>query len=305
MEKEILACWTDDIDMDDAMNEERILVLNTVAKRVLFKHSALELPTVDQPATGRELIVRSSASFDISENPEGTAAIMCREETMKDFIYLMNPTVLTPSKRLESSLKVIPVMGLELSRLLALLPDLQKALENGKITNGKDAMANIGKNFDFFRDFHGRTITNIAALLGLDVAVKEEITTIPSLVNAIWSGAPAWVAKTALGAGIVATAAFVVSSVMHEVTRIKNERVLLGRQIVANLHDAFYLQYMEHFDRSMEYLRTCIIERMQEKHHLDRGVAQLEGLRLSENLLRSTISEMREQMSTRPHGWSH
>lgn len=301
-EELVMKCWSGEGTDRVSIKDERILILNTVSKKMLFQHAAHgQMPTLEQPAKGNELRLKSGESFDIQKDDSEQGQLLCKREVMHDIAYLMNPEIEGDcTNSLRTSLRVLPSVALQASRLFALLPDLQEGLAQGKLAGLEERLNNMGGDFDLLRSFHGRIITGIAAFCGLDVAVDGEINTIPKLIASLAPGAPAWVAQAATGAGLLAGGAMVVSTVMHQMVREKNQKIYLGGRMAQALVDGYSIKYRELFDDSMAYLRECIQERLIHRLQLEKNLARLHRLDRAVGQLDNSIHEMKNEILKNP-----
>jgi putative protein kinase ArgK-like GTPase of G3E family len=290
-EREMEDHWKGDYSMAD----ERILILGTVAKRVLYQHAVIQIPTLDQPP--RQLLLADSAnSFDPVDPDESTTdkwKICLTEETRRDLVYVMNPKSLgEASNDFDKTLKIMPCMVLEMGRFLALVPEFQKALESHDLSSLKESLAQTQGHFDLLRTFQGKMLSGIAVMCGIDVAVAGEVNSIPALVTAMAPTAPAWVASAATGAGLLVAGSFAVSALMQQLVIQDNDRYLWGKRMANAMRDSCYVQYLDEFDNTMDYFRKCVDSRLSDRYKLGKKVGEIHNFKVCLAQLEEDLKEL-------------
>lgn len=173
------------------------------------------------------------------------------------------------NKEFMKSVALIPVLGLEFTRLAALFPsavgvDMQTFVPvNGDM---KDAVGRFEKDFTFLKGTHSNIIKGIAAILAVDMAADGKIDTIPALFSAVTGGTASTAASVV--SGVVAIGIISVC-VINEFNRASQEKEDVAKRVISAIRNTFQAHYMQHFDQLMDQLRRTLEQRLQVRYRLN------------------------------------
>ncbi len=176
---------------------------------------------------------------------------------------------LETNKQLLNSVKLMPVLALELSRFQALYPNTFVVNNEGAmILSPQENMSNILNHFEFMTSSSGKIATALGAFLGIDVIKDGSLDSIPMLLKAMGLSTATVAGKFVLGTMGVAGAGILSAAVISQLNRLDIRKADYATGIIINLKDRVYSRYMDVFDEIMGNLIYYIQEKLNVRYSM-------------------------------------
>lgn len=186
---------------------------------------------------------------------------------------------------LESTVRLLPAMALEYTRLAGLMPALV-GVHPVRLDNNLPQMdllesaKQVQGQFEQFREVSGALLKGIGLMLAVDVAADGQINTIPALLSALGlsgsdggaaAGGAAAAGSTVASAvaGVVAVG-YIAHAALKEVQRHDGQVSALAHAMLASIRDHHLVHFEAHFDDLIGQLRSHLVQRLRRRYKLDR-----------------------------------
>lgn len=237
----------------------------------------------------------------LDDKNEPVKAAVLSEEVLSDLQVLFYPKREGESKPLTkealSTVELIPVLGLEFTRIASIFPDSVGVDVKTLIPHAEGmagAAARIEKDFGFLMGTHSNIIKGIAAILAVDIAVDGKIDTIPALVGSLTgsqAGAAASVATVVAGGVAIGILSV---SVLNEIHRVDTEQRDMISRVIYAIRDTHREHYLNFFDNIMARLRHTLEKCLTVRYRLDEDFMRRDRLNKALADVRSLRSDMLE-----------
>ena len=161
------------------------------------------------------------------------------------------------NKELQKSVELIPVLGLEFTRIAAIYPSAVGVGPDLNLVKGdiKGSIERIENEFNSLKGSQDNIIKSIAAIMAVDGATIPEILASGSSVLGIAAGTVA--------VGIISVC------VINELNRAGKEKEDSAKQAIFAIRETYQEHYIQHFEQLMDQLRRTLEQRLQVRYRLD------------------------------------
>ena len=323
IEAELLKIWIDALEYSGA--EERLLVLDTVMSQGLGLYEGL--PSIDgKMVTGKALVQSSFSGLQVSKKYSESSHVTS-DDFQKDLSYLFcnSSSFDHVSKHFETSIKLIPIMALEIIRLVSSASVINGQISKGSSPNVNDALSTISREFESMKGNTSKIIMAFASFIGLDLIVDGKIESFPALIHGleklltgptVATAAPAASAGAA-GAGAAAAgsstaamvagcaaaflaATYLASIVLTDAVKSSQEEHAMMRKALYNLKQNVMVQNDTNFSEMMSALRDILYERLRTKKGLTSNLAYIHRLDRSVALVREVRNDLCQAIARHP-----
>lgn len=188
------------------------------------------------------------------------------------------------SRELEKTVRLLPAMVLEYTRLAGLMPALVGVhpvnLDSMPRMDLLESAQRVQSKFEQFREVSAALLKGIALMLAVDVSADGQVDTVPALLSALGvsgsgSGAAAGGAAAAGSAvasavaGVIAVG-YLVHAALQEVQRHDGKVSALAHTMLLNIRDHHLVHFEAHFDDLMRQLRSHLDQSLRRRYGLDR-----------------------------------
>lgn len=188
------------------------------------------------------------------------------------------------NRELEKTVRLLPAMALEYTRLAGLMPALvgvhPVSLDSLPQMDLLESARRVQSQFEQFREVSGALLKGIALMLAVDVAADGQVDTVPALLSALGlagSGSGAAAGGTAAVGSTVASAVagviavgYLVHAALQEVQRHDGKVSALAHTMLLNIRDHHLVHFEAHFDDLMRQLRRHLDQSLRRRYGLDR-----------------------------------
>lgn len=188
------------------------------------------------------------------------------------------------NKDLEGTVRLLPAMALEYTRLAGLMPVLvgvhPERLDNVPQMDLLESAKRVQVQFGHFKEVSRSLIKGIGLMLAVDVAADGQVDTIPALLSALGlsgsGGETAAGGAAAAGSTVASAVAGVVAvgylahAAMKEVQRHDGQVSAQAHAMLTSIHDHHVVHFEAHFDDLIRQLRSLLVQRLRRRYGMDR-----------------------------------
>lgn len=185
---------------------------------------------------------------------------------------------------LEGTVRLLPAMALEYTRLAGLMPVLvgvhPERLDNVPQMDLLESAKRVQVQFGHFEEVSRSLIKGIGLMLAVDVAADGQVDTIPALLSALGlsgsGGETAAGGAAAAGSTVASAVAGVVAvgylahAAMKEVQRHDGQVSAQAHAMLTSIHDHHVVHFEAHFDDLIRQLRSLLVQRLRRRYGMDR-----------------------------------
>jgi alpha-D-ribose 1-methylphosphonate 5-triphosphate synthase subunit PhnL len=196
-------------------------------------------------------------------------------------------------KNCKRSIKLLPALTLEFSRLASLMPALVGGVESKSLNplsqSDRENLINasvdqLGQGVDI-----GKTLLrSIATVLAVDVGTDGDVDVIPALKAAMGAGTAAATSGTAGAAsaagiggpvvvGLVAVG-YLACAALEGARRYDEKSRVMAHQMLMNIKDHHQQHFIRYFDELMNLTRERLLQSLHDRYHLDEHLMEQDRL---------------------------
>ena len=188
------------------------------------------------------------------------------------------------NNELEGTVRLLPAMALEYTRLAGLMPVLvgvhPERLDNVPQMDLLAMTKQVQGQFEQFGEGSRALIKGIGLMLAVDVAADSQVDTIPALLSALGlagSGGETAAGGAAVAGSTVASAVagvvavgYLAYAAMKEVQRHDGQVSAQAHAMLASIRDHHVVHFEAHFDDLIKQLRSHLVQRLRRRYGMDR-----------------------------------
>lgn len=246
-------------------NELHTVVLNNLLSNEFKFHNKLELNPLE---------VKKNLLGDFLQ-PEVTDYLVS-QDTVEDIKILFIPGKINLkfSNDLKHSIKILPLLYLEFIRIATINPHF---FELGKHNlSPEDKIKDIFGDTEFLQSKANLILPGIFALLGID-AVDGKIDSISALSSALGVSSTAVASALLVSAGLIG-GGIILKSIISQINKSEIEDAEMAKTLIYGFKDRYYAYYISLFDDMMDDLRDFVMDKFNERYHVDKAVSRREYL---------------------------